>query len=85
MGRLTGEVDPGEAGSRVLTSEGDLGEGREDERRGLDSASFLGLLGVSWTDLVSGLVDLDVTLGPLGQFPWKRVRCPMCGLGEGWD
>ena len=85
MGRLTGESDPGEAGSRVLVSEGDLGEGREDERRGLDSASFLGLLGVGWRDLVSGLVDLDVTLGSLGLFPWKRVRCPMCGLGEGWD
>ena len=82
MGQLTGEFDPVEAVLRVLTSEGDLGEGREDERRRLGSASFHGLLEEGWTDPESGLVDLDVTLGPLGRFPWKRVRCPMCGLGE---
>ena len=76
MGRLTGEVDPGELGSeglvvpyqlgwvsgkaesRALVSVGDLGVGREDEKQGLDSASFQGLPGVSWTGLVSGLVDL---------------------------
>ena len=49
---------PGKVESRALVSVGDLGVGREDEKQGLDSAGFQGLPGVSWTGLVSGLVDL---------------------------
>ena len=82
MGQLTGEFDPVEAVLRVLTSEGDLGEGMEDEKRRLGSASFHGLLGEGRMDPGSGLVDLDVTLGPLRRLPWKRVRCPLCSLSE---
>ena len=82
MGQLTGEFDPVEVVLRVLTSEGDLGEGMEDEKRRLGSASFRGLLEEGRMDPGSGLVDLGVTLSPLRRLPWKRVRCPLCNQSE---
>ncbi len=80
LGWVPGKVEP-----RALVSEGGLGVGREDEKQGLDSVCFQGLPGGSWTGLVSGSVDLGVTLGSLGQSPWKEARCQMRDLGEGWD